>query len=338
MPIFSASISVPSPCQMRFCVARMRKNFHIALFFLFALPFTTAIEATVGYSVNSDGGDFFHQLNLESGIAIPLGVELTANKDIEGLAIAPNSGPFTPGLWGMDEDKFTMFRLDPVTGLKVLGTDVGISGVGVPPGHDFGLTFSCDGTLYASSVTLQTLYTIAPNGAATIVGSLGNLGENISAIAAFGDNPTRLYGLSNGLTSVDDSVPDTRTLFDINLVTGITSAIGTGIGAAIKPYHQAGLSFDDGGKLWAITDRSALGQPSEILSISTATGVATLEATTVVLGFESLALSAPAGCNSSGFPDSNEFKGIPTLSDFGKLMAVLALMLSGAIGLRQRNF
>ena len=310
----------------------MRRILNIAIILLLGLPFASAMGGTVAYSVNSDGGDILHQIDLESGTAIPLGVELTDNKDIEGLAIDNDLN-----LWGVDEDKFVMFQLNPATGGKVSGTELPISGINPFSANDFGLTFSCDGTLYATSVTLQTLYTIDNAGVATTVGNLGDLGVNISAIAAYGSEPTKIYGLGNGLTSADASVADNRTLYEIDPVSGTASPvspINAEIGNAAAPYHQAGLSFDESGKLWAITDRSALGLTSEILSIDINSGIATLESDTgSILGFESLAAAPTAGCTDP--PRSSEVP-IPTLDGPGRFIAILVLMLTGLVGIRHR--
>jgi hypothetical protein len=306
-------------------VARMRKILHIAMILLLGLPSASAMASTVAYSVNSDGGDILYQIDLESGTVIPLGVKLSGNSDIEGLAIDNDSN-----LWGVDEDKFTMFRLNPATGGKVNGTELPILGINSFNANDFGLTFSCDGTLYASSVTLQTLYTIDDAGIATIVGELHDLGVNISAIAAYGREPTRIFGLGNGLVSPDDSVEDNRTLYEIDPELGTATPIGTGIGGAVAAYHQAGLSFDASGKLWAITDRSALGLTSEIISIDVNSGIATVESDTgnVLMGFESLAAAPPTGCT--------KHVSIPALDGPGRFIAILVLMLTGLVGIRHR--
>ena len=305
----------------------MRRILTIAMILLIGLPFASAMGGTVAYSVNSDGGDILYQIDLESGTTIPLGAKLTDNTDIEGLAIDNDSN-----LWGVDEDKFTMFRLNPATGGKVSGTELSISGINLFSANDFGLTFSCDGTLYATSVTLQTLYTINDAGVATTVGDPGGLGVNISAIAAYGNKPTKIYGLGNGLISADESLADNRTLYEIDPESGIATPIGTGIGDTdvVAPYHQAGLSFDASGKLWAITDRSALGQTSEVLSIDINSGLAKLESNTgEVLGFESLAAAPPAGCYVG--PVS-----VPTLSGPSRIITFLVLMLTGLVGIRHR--
>ncbi|MFT5139394.1 MAG: hypothetical protein ACI9CB_001038 [Rhodothermales bacterium] len=312
----------------------MRRITRYYLLLLLVLLNATAWAAPVGFSVNSDGGDILHRIDLFNGTSIPLGAEFTDNTDIEGLAIAPDST-----LWAVDEDSFSMFQINPITGFKLLGTEVSIKGTAANIFNDFGLTFSCDGTLYASSVTSKTLYTIDKAGVATVVGGLSKLGFNISALASFGDNPTILYGLGNGLLSENDSSPDNRSLFEINLDTGIATPIGTGIGGQVAAYHEAGLSFDDDGVLWGISDRSLLGGlNSEIFTIDTVSGVAAWKAETIgITGFESLAIAPPGGCSIDGGNqnDDHSVEPIPAMGNLGALLTILALMLTGFTVLRR---
>ncbi len=294
----------------------------------------------MAYSVNSDAfenDDRLHLINLADGSSVSIGIgaiDVPPNPliDIEGLAFAPDNS-----LWGVDDETYSLFEVETAFGNVKQGTRVTISGLDALSKNDFGLTFTCDGSLYASSVITQTLYTIDEAGVAAPVGNPGNLGFNISAIASFGDSPVRLFGLGNGLIDTNSLDPDNRSLFEIDTGTGVATAIGVGIGGAVADYHQAGLSFDESGKLWAITDRSALGQFSQVLSIDINSGEATLESTVAVLGFESLAVSRPTGCTPpSGISPERADALIPTLDDFGKLLAILALMLTGFAGLRHR--
>jgi hypothetical protein len=323
---------------MRLFFARMKRLYRTAQILLLALPMATAMAAPVGYSVNSDQspGDALHQIDLATGASISIGTEVTAGDgargDIEGLAFAPDQS-----LWAIDEERFTLFQIDLLTGTVVPGTEARLSGIGSPIFNDFGMTFTCDGDLYASSVTLQSLYHLNTEGKATLVGDPGGLGVNISAIAAYGNNPVRIYGLGNGLLG-ESSPRDNRSLYEIDPASGTVTLIGN-IGETVSDYHQAGLSFDDAGQLWAITDRSApaLGsQPSEILRIDIQTGEATVVAKTNVLGFESLAVSAPAGCNTRGRPTTDVIQSVPAMNASGKTLGILVLMLTGLAALSRR--
>jgi len=317
----------------------MRKTFHIAVVLLPALLCATALAAPMAYSVNSDQplGDRLHTLDLESGLSSGIGITVSSfgitRTDIEGLAIAPDLS-----LWGIDEDYLKLFRINTETGAVIQDSEVTITWLDATEHNDFGLTFGCDGTLYATSVISQSLYTIDESGQATHVGAPGALGVNISAIASVGTDPVQIFGLGNGLFGPEGPV-DNRTLYEIDPVNGTTAVIGK-IGDAALPYSQAGLSFDASGKLWAITDRSELGQFSQIISIDTESGFATHEATASILGFESLAIAAPGGCElplpSPGDVIQDDYL-IPSLNNPGKLLAILALMLTGFAGLRYRS-
>ena len=86
------------------------------------------------------------------------------------------------------------------------------------------MTFTCDGSLYVTSVVEGSLYRMDLEGNADPVGKLGE-NINISALAAYGENPTSLYGLGNGLDADLNPVP--ATLYRIDLDNGNATAIGT---------------------------------------------------------------------------------------------------------------
>jgi hypothetical protein len=316
----------------------MRKIYRTALFLLLALPMATALAAPMGYSVNSDQplGDTLHTIDLATGNANAVGIGVIllgppALSDIEGLAVAPDLG-----LWGVDEDSMTLFQIDTNDGTVVLNSEVTITGLDTANSNDFGLTFTCEGTLYATSVSSQSLYVLSETGNATRIGAAGSLGVNISAIASYGISPVKLYGLGNGLLG-DEGPADNRSLYEIDLDEGTAAAIGE-IGPAASDYDEAGLAFDAGGQLWAITDRSRLGQFSEVLRIDSNTGVATLQATTNVMGFESLAIAPPGNCVSAPFSPTDNTYPLPALGGQGKLLGILILLLTGFAGLRNRLF
>jgi hypothetical protein len=205
-------------------------------------------------------------------------------------------------LYGVDDESMTLFPINTDNGTVNTAEDVPITGMPSPGGNDFGLTFGCDASLYATSVSSKSLYRINVNGTATLV---GNMGQNISALAAWG-NPVKLYGLSNGLFG--DGSADTRSLYSINPANGAATLIGA-LGAGAGSYNEAGLAFDSAGQLWAITDRRSVpGGPfgSQVLRIDSATGVATLASTTTETGHESLSITVPGGC-STGNGQKAEF-------------------------------
>jgi hypothetical protein len=276
----------------------MKRAFPTTILSLMTAFSAASHAAPDGYSINSDSpssnSDSLYRIDLATGVHTRLGRVQAGGQtkiDVEGLAFAANGT-----LYGVDDDSMTLFPIDVANGSVFSQQQVSIKGMPSGGGNDFGLTFACDGKLYATSVATQTLYWLDPAGVATPIGAVGSLKANISALAAFG-NPVKLYGLGNGLKG-DGSV-DSRTLYEIDPQTGQASARPQQLGAAAASYDQAGLAFDSAGVLWAITDRRAVAGgpfPSQILRIDTTTGVATFSAETSEMGFESLAISIPDGC------------------------------------------
>ena len=196
----------------------MYKNIRYALLLVAALFAVSANGAPMAYSVNSDSvnGDSLYLIDLSTGVdqlrgELFNGIETRA--DTEGLAFAPDGS-----LWGIDDNSRTLFPINKVSGAVSYSDEIVYPGFPAGGSNDFGMTFSCDNSLYVTSVITRTLYTLDFEGNTTVIGSAGALNAGISAIAAIG-NPTRLYGLGNG---------DTRTpsLYSIDINTGTATAIG----------------------------------------------------------------------------------------------------------------
>jgi hypothetical protein len=236
-------------------------------------------------------------------------------------------------LWGVDDDSRILFPISNPQSPTINTIDI-ISLPAFPTGggNDFGMTFTCDGSLYVTSVVAQTLYRVNMSGNSQAIGGLGALGADISAIAAIG-NPAKLYGL--GLGNVVSPA-----LYSIDMQTGVAAQIGPLLNAL--PYNEAGLAFDADGNLWAITDLSGLdNQPSQVLMINTETGEATPVSMTVESGFESLAITAPTNCTTD--PNDNngsesDYPAIPALNRIGYLVTSICLALIGLAALRRRVF
>ena len=318
----------------------MNKKVFFFLITAISLFAASANGAPMAYSVNSDGQD---QETFDSLYLIDLAVKGSEQLqgplftggdvvfwDTEGLAFAPDGT-----LWGVDDNARILFPINTTTATVNFLEIVSLP-PSIPTGgsNDFGMTFACDNTLYLTSVITRTLYHFDEQGNSTMVGSAGALGANISAIAAIG-NPTRLYGLGNGL--LEDGATDSPNLYSIDTKTGVATEIGPLANAA--PYNEAGLAFDADGNLWAITDRSGLDyQPSQVLSIDIDTGSATVVSTTHESGFESLAIAPPANC-SVVIPVEYEdpYHRIPALGPLGILALIFGLLFAASLVLRRRT-
>lgn len=322
----------------------MYKKVFYTLITTISLFAASASAAPMAYSVNSDGQeestwDSLYLIDLAvSGSELRRGPLSSTGVDpdhfdTEGLALDVDSN-----LWGVDDDSRTLFPINKNTGAINFQREISLNFLPLPDeqspelgGNDFGMTFTCDNTIYITSVLNDTLYLLDLEGNYQIVGGIGALGANISAIAAIG-RPTQLYGLGNGL--LFDGQTDSPNLYSIDTVSGVATMIGSLDNAL--PYNEGGLAFDAEGNLWAITDRSGLdNQPSQVLSINIDTGEATVISSTIKTGFESLAISAPMDC-AAAVNDADEFPAIPVMGSFGLLAAIIVLMFSGMLILRKR--
>jgi hypothetical protein len=308
----------------------------------------SANAAPMAYSVNSDSGnpekeDSLFIIDLANGTGqrrgtLASGIVGDVRRDTEGLAFSMDGT-----LWGIDDDSRTLFPINTSSGTISLAKEIQLPGFQRGGGNDFGMTFSCDNTLYVTSVATKTLYHVEMDGTIHVVGSDGALGANISAIAAIG-NPARLYGLGNG--QFQNGHTDSPNLYSIDIETGVATMIGP-LGDSVGEYNQGGLAFDSTGNLWAITDRRIINNsienlPSQILSIDIQTGTATVVSNTSKVdetgevGFESLAIGPPGLCTLAE-RDIPVTEPIPGLSLSGRVLATLILMLAGIAILRRRS-
>lgn len=275
-------------------------------------------SAATGFVVNSDDlgvrdFDSLHRVELSTGQAIKVGavrVSETAAPfaDVEGLALSREGN-----LYGIDDASKTLLRVDQQSG-RAVAVDGREGNTGLPrtSNFDFGLTFDCSGALYASSDSRRSLYRLDPaTGVATLVGSEGSLGAQITGLAARYDG---VYGIGS---SGDEN------LYRIDVETGRASVIGA-LGAGLQ-FTDGGLDFDAAGQLWGIADMTGTtinGEPSVVFHIDPVTGAAERVNTTLT-GVESLAIVEPVCTAPEGEPLP---PAIPTLDRHG--LALLAAMMA----------
>lgn len=326
----------------------MFKSFRIALCLLLSLFAFSANGAPVAYSVNSDSGDADNQdslflIDLADGSGqrigtLTSGIPGDVRRDTEGLAIDTDGT-----LWGIDDDSLTLFPINVKSG--TVGQSIDVQKLGFPAGggNDFGMTFSCENTLFVTSTATRTLYELDMQDGIQAIGGEGALGANISAIAGIG-NPIRLYGLGNG--QFQDGETDSPNLYSIDTETGVATLIGS-LGNEAGAYSQGGLAFDAEGQLWAITDRRIINNKiedlaSQILTIDPNTGKATLVSDTSTIdtpgavGFESLAIASPSWCQLAE-PEFEQTEAIPTISAIGRTVFVGLLLILGMLFIRRSH-
>lgn len=287
---------------------------------------TSAAGAASGFVVNSDDVgvrdfDALHRVELTTGQAIKVGeVRVSENAapfaDVEGLALSRNGV-----LYGIDDASKTLITIDVQSGrsFPVNGRE-GNTGLPRTTNFDFGLTFDCNGELFASSDSRRSLYRIdITTGAATLVGTEGGLGAQITGLSARYDG---VYGIGS---SGDEN------LYRINTMSGRATLIGP-LGANLE-FTDGGLDFDAAGQLWGVADMtgsSINGEPSVLFRVDPATGAATRVGTTLI-GVESLASTEPVCTAPEGTPPP---PAIPALDRGGLALLSLLLALLAMVALR----
>lgn len=245
--------------------------------------------------------------------------------DIEGLAIAPGGQ-----LYGVADGLNALYRINPASGRA---TRVGAL-AGLPAtqtGFDFGLAFTADGRLWLSSDTSKQLWEVNPNsGAVTLV---GNMGARISGLAARGNE---LFGIG-----VTDTVtgPGDQGLWRIDAVTGAATLIGAF--SDPMPVVDAGLDFDEQGRLWAVLDFNPRPiknfRPTELVRLDPDTGAILERRVLAGIGsddIEGLAITSP-DLVPSGTGGAPVAVAVPTLGWSGLLILGLLAGLAGGWAARR---
>ena len=154
----------------------MNKMLHYVLLTIVTLFAISANAAPLAYSVNSDSGnlateDSLFQIDLSTGSDSIRGELISGIEnrlDTEGLAFAPDGT-----LWGIDDDSRSLFPINKDSGAIKFLDEIPLIGFQAGGGNDFGMTFSCDNTLYITSVRTRTLYRLNMDGSSEVVGAEG---------------------------------------------------------------------------------------------------------------------------------------------------------------------
>lgn len=292
----------------------MRRSLLLAGLALSAATALPAAAEPLAYAVSFNK---LYRIDLGSGQTTLIGE--TGFNDVEGLALSGNGT-----LYGIVDSTKTLITIDKQTGHgSAVGSgagNTGLSGQGVGQfdALDFGLAFTCDGRLWASSDTTRKLWQINPaNAQATLVGNLG------AQITGLGASPDGLFGLGS---QGDEGV------YRIDPENAATTRIGTL--APNLTFADGGLDFDGSGQLWAILDYRPPddNRPSDIVRIDLVGGAATFVANTLP-EMEGLALSPMPACRNTGSTAAAPYLAVPATGAASRALLSAALVFAGLLAL-----
>ncbi len=286
------------------------KHLLISLFALVTAPFSAG--AVTAYAVADDSIDLTDHLviiDLETGSYESKGKLSDPFIAVEGLAMSPGNK-----LFGADDNTKTLVQIDTLQGvaLPVANVTHNMGFGSVQDSYDFGLTFACDGFLYAAVNHTNELYIV--NESTGMAQLVGNTGHNFTSLAAWGDDLYAVASADHHLYRIDKNTAQAT-------VVGHMGDLGGGIQLA-----GSGLAFDATGQLWMVINLRLSDPldpyPSRIFKINTTTGQADYIADTLV-GIESLAIAPPGECELTGTGSS--VVQIPT-NNWWSLMTLLFVL------------
>lgn len=288
-----------------------------AVLMLLALA-PVALAQPLGYAV---GNDTLYRIDLANGQTTRIGAFGFAGgvpiQDVEGLALS-SSGE----LYGVSDNLDVLLRINTSTGRATVVGALGTRGQGTGAGDnlDYGLAFTCDGRLWMASDTVRQLWEVDP--ASGVARAVGALGAQISGLAASGN---QLVGIG---------VRDDSALYRIDTGAGRASEIGR-LGLPTAAF-DAGLDFDEQGRLWAVLDYDG-DRRAELASVDPASGRASVVAQIAGTGtndIEALAIGPPAAC--TALPGTLPAQPVPAGQPWALLLLMLALLALAAPALGRR--
>jgi hypothetical protein len=225
----------------------------------------------MGYSIDSDDTDSLWRIDLNTGVATRIG--FTGFSDIESLSFSAAGL-----LHGVDEGTRQL-----VTCSLSTGHCTGVGSLMLGFWEDSGLSFDSSGRLWMSTDEPAPFYFYRLNPTTGRGTQIGAQGQEVTGLA-FRNGV--LYGLGGDYHD---------NLVIVDRGTGSATPVGP-LGAVT--LLDGGIDFDGEGVLWGIGDPedSTDTVPSQVFTIDTSTGAATLVATVTnsdgrgLPGFESLAI------------------------------------------------
>lgn len=281
-----------------------------------------AEAAPIAYVV---GFDALYRLDVATGAIVEVGEfgSLGAGQliaDVEGIAFSPDGT-----LYGVSDSQKLLFRIDPATAFATPVGRLRENGVNLETGVnlDFGLTFTCDGRLWASSERQSVLWEI--NAGDASMRRVGSTGAQITALAA---RNNELYGIG-----VDGS----GGLYRVDRDTAQSVRVGAPFG---RTFQGAGLDFNSDGSLWSVfyVDSAT----SEVFRVDPDSGVPTRTAPVNFTGdvddieIEALAFGPPP-CGNIGGPQGGPPAQIPASSPVALGLLGILVSLFAMFGLRRRT-
>lgn len=271
----------------------MRRRLLAALICLLPLPVLAAPLAYVS------AWNTLYRLDLATGQATPIGTGIGFN-DVEGLAIAPDGTLYgvadgTAGSGSTTTD--FLIRIDTTTGRGALvGALPGLQDTGPNGQLDYGLAFTCNGRLWASSDTTGLLWEIDPSNASAR--QVGNTGAPLTGLGGRG-NQLFGIGVQNGFGQREQ-----QALYRIDPSTAVATRIGSlGIDDTLS---SGGADFDSTGALWATLDSQPpdVNRASRLARINLDTGraevVGSISGVLENVSVRGMAIAPPAGCTGNG--------------------------------------
>lgn len=305
----------------------LRRRLLAALFCLLPLPALAAPQAYVS------AWNTLYRLDLATGQATPVGTGIGFN-DVEGLAFAPDGTLYgvadgTAGSGSASTD--FLIRIDTATGTGTLvGVMSALQGLGPNGQLDYGLSFTCDGRLWASSDTTGGLWQIDPIDASAR--AVGNTGAPLTALGGRG-NLLFGVGVQNGFGDRNQ-----QALYRLDPATAIATRLGSLL--IDETLSSGGADFDASGTLWATLDSQPpdVNRATRLARIDTVTGraevIASISGIAENVSVRGMAIAPPAGCTGGGG------LGTPIASVPGPNAPILLLLgivaaLAGALRMRR---